>query len=126
MPGARNGERDRQNCAAMRVLNRFVGEPPLPSIDPGYDRDYHRRQQRMTGSRDELLQPSLADDARPAAAPYSVQTTFLTGFFGGPFAATAIFITNAVRMKRVARDAPVWIAMLIAIVAGWWFMQHTD
>jgi len=80
----------------------------------------------MTGSRDELLQPSLADDARPAAAPYSVQTTFLSGFFGGPFAATAIFITNCVRMKRVARDAPVWIAMLAAIVAGWWWLQHTD
>jgi hypothetical protein len=77
-------------------------------------------------TRDELLQPSLADDSPPASAPYSVQTTFLTGFFGGPFAATAIFITNAVRMKRMARDAPVWIAMLVAIVAGWSLLLHTD
>jgi hypothetical protein len=78
------------------------------------------------GSREELLRPSLADDSPPAAAPYSVQTTFLSGFFGGPFAAAALFAVNAVRMKRVARDAPVCVAMLAAIVGGWWLLQHTD
>jgi hypothetical protein len=29
-------------------------------------------------------------------------------------------------MKRVARDAPVWIAMLAAIAGGWWLLNHTD
>lgn len=74
----------------------------------------------MDASRESLLQPSLAADARPSAAPYSVQATFLTGFFGGPFAAIALIAVNSFRLRRLGRDWPVFAACLVAtIVLGW-------
>lgn len=71
----------------------------------------------LTGfSRDELLRPSLSDTTI-AKAPYSVQTTFLTSFFGGPLGAIAITAINSVRLQRLLRDlAPLALA-LIAYVA---------
>jgi hypothetical protein len=79
----------------------------------------------MSERREDLLQPSLTDDAPPAAAPYSVQTTFLTGFFGGPFAAIAIFAVNSFRLRRVPRDVPAWLVMLACILMGWWAVGNT-
>lgn len=74
----------------------------------------------MNASRDGLLQPTLGGDARPAAAPYSVQATFFTGFFGGPFAAIALALVNSSRLRRLGRDWPVLAACLIAVIfAGW-------
>lgn len=74
----------------------------------------------MNASREGLLQPTLGQDARPAAAPYSVQATFFTGFFGGPFAAIALIALNAARLRRLGRD---WIALLAcligALLIGW-------
>ena len=58
----------------------------------------------MSIPRDELLRPSLQGMAA-AKAPYSVQTMFVTSFFGGPFAAIAIIGVNSVRLQRLGRDA---------------------
>jgi peptidoglycan hydrolase-like protein with peptidoglycan-binding domain len=71
----------------------------------------------LSGPREDLLQPTLTG-AAPAAAPYSVQTTFLTGFFGGPFAALAILAMNSFRLRRLARDALVWGALLVLLAMG--------
>ena len=68
----------------------------------------------MSLSRDELLRPSLAG-AAVARAPYSVRTTFLTAFFGGPLAAIAITAINSVRLQRWARD----LVPLAALAAGY-------
>ncbi|HKE95139.1 MAG TPA: hypothetical protein VKB34_12585 [Povalibacter sp.] len=77
----------------------------------------------MTISREELLQPSLSDE-QPAAAPYSVRTTFLSGFFGGPFGALAISMTNSVRLRRVSRDVPLWLGLLALTLGGAWALHH--
>lgn len=73
----------------------------------------------MSASREELLRPTLSEHTQNAA-PYSIQTTFFTGFFGGPFAALAIIGWNAARLRRLPRDLPV-LALLLALVllAGW-------
>ena len=78
----------------------------------------------MSGPREDLLQPTLTGTA-PAAAPYSVQTTFLTGFFGGPFAALGILAMNSFRLRRVSRDALIWSALLVAIAIGGWLLFHS-
>jgi hypothetical protein len=78
----------------------------------------------MSTHRDDLLQPTLTRETQ-ALAPYSVQTTFLTGFFGGPFAALAILATNSVRLRRVSRDAAVLGTILVGVVAGGWLLFHS-
>lgn len=72
----------------------------------------------MSLSRDELLRPSLGT-SRIAKAPYSVRTTFLTAFFGGPFAAVAITAINSIRLQRVGRDA---LPLAAVLVAYWSFL----
>jgi hypothetical protein len=67
-------------------------------------------------SRDDLLRPSLASEAM-AKAPYSVRTTFLTAFLGGPLAAIAIIAVNSVRLQRWPRDALPLGLVLAALVA---------
>lgn len=83
-----------------------------------------RGQHHLSGPREDLLRPSLTGNAQ-AAAPYSVQTTFLTGFFGGPFGALAICATNSVRLRRVSKDAAVWVVLLAALVLGGWLLFHS-
>ena len=62
-------------------------------------------------SRDDLLRPSLQETG-VAKVPYSLRVTFLTAFFGGPFAALAITIVNSVRLRRWLRDlAPLGLAL---------------
>jgi hypothetical protein len=78
----------------------------------------------LSGPREDLLQPTLTGNAR-AAAPYSVQTTFLTGFFGGPFGALAICATNSVRLRRVSKDVAVWVVLLAALALGGWLLFHS-
>lgn len=67
----------------------------------------------MSIPRDELLQPSLSL-SRTTRAPYSVITTVLTAFFGGPLAIIGITGLNAWRLGRLRRDA---IPLLIALAA---------
>lgn len=78
----------------------------------------------MSAPREDLLQPTLTRESQ-ALAPYSVQTTFLTGFFGGPFAALAILATNSVRLRRVSRDAAVLGTILLGVVLGGWLLFHS-
>ena len=54
-----------------------------------------------------------------------MQTTFLTGFFGGPFAALAILAMNSFRLRRIARDALVWGALLVLLAIGGWLLFHS-
>src|SRR5262249_39204793 len=72
--------------------------------------------QGVTTWRDELLRPSLGD-AVAARAPYSVRTTFLTAFFGGPLAALAIIVLNSVRLRRWLPDLPVLGVVLAGFIA---------
>jgi hypothetical protein len=78
----------------------------------------------MSAPREDLLQPTLTRESQ-TLAPYSVQTTFLSGFFGGPFAALAILATNSVRLRRVSRDAAVLGTILLAVVFGGWLLFHS-
>lgn len=79
----------------------------------------------MTMSRDELLRPSLGD-ADAARAPYSVRTTFLTAFFGGPLAALAIIALNSVRLRRWLPDLPVLGVVLVGFIALVLALDRTD
>ena len=76
----------------------------------------------MSEAREELLRPSLSG-SETLVAPYSVQTTFLTGFFGGPLAAVAILLVNSYRLRRVPRDLPAIVAMLAAVLLGMWALS---
>lgn len=73
----------------------------------------------------DLLQPSLVD-TQPREAPYSLQTAFLTSFFGGPLAALAIFGVNARRIGRLRSDAVGAAAVLVACVAFEWWWRRTS
>src|SRR5690606_2809697 len=77
----------------------------------------------LDASREALLQPTLGAEARPAAAPYSVQATFFTGFFGGPFAAIALIAVNAWRLRRLSRDWVVLAACLSAMIFIAWLLH---
>lgn len=77
----------------------------------------------MNGSREGLLQPTLSEDAQPIAAPYSVQATFFTGFFGGPFAALALIAVNSSRLQRLGRDLPALAACMIGVLLIGWALQ---
>jgi hypothetical protein len=91
---------------AIRVNSGFAGDPEQTS---------------MSASRDELLQPTLSEQAQ-SAAPYSIQATFFTGFFGGPFAALAIIGVNSVRLRRLQRDVLVLTTLLaLVLLVGWMF-----
>ncbi len=81
-------------------------------------------------SKDELLQPSLSHSAM-AKAPYSLQTTFVTAFLGGPLAAIAITALNSVRLQRWVRDlAPLsmalvaYIGFLLIFTYSEWGINH--
>lgn len=78
----------------------------------------------MTLSREALLQPTLSENS-PTAAPYSIQATFFTGFFGGPLAALAILALSSLRLRRLARDALVYLALLLLTVVGSWALYKT-
>lgn len=80
----------------------------------------------MSESRHDLLQPTLAHDRNPSRAPYSVQAIFLTAFFGGPLAAVGILGANAYFLRRLSRDAPALIAMVLASMAAVWVLYGTD
>ena len=54
-----------------------------------------------------------------------MQTTFLAGFFGGPFAAIAIFAINSFRLRRISRDLPAGIGMLLVVLLGMWVLHRT-
>jgi hypothetical protein len=68
----------------------------------------------------DLLRPSLSDTGQVAAAPYTLQTSFFSAFFGGPFASAAMLLLNARRLGRLQRDLG-W-AMVIAIAFVAWLV----
>ncbi len=63
----------------------------------------------------DLFAPSL-EDARPRKQPYSVRATFLTAFFGGPFAALAFIWLSVRRIGREHADRLLWATALIVTV----------
>jgi hypothetical protein len=79
----------------------------------------------MNASREGLLQPTLGQNAQPAAAPYSVQATFFTGFFGGPFAAIALIVLNSSRLRRLRQDWPALAACVAGVLIAGWALHGT-
>lgn len=77
----------------------------------------------MNQSREQLLQPTLGQDAPPSAAPYSIQSTLFTGIFGGPFAALALIGLNSSRLQRLGRDVPALAACFLAVVLTAWILH---
>lgn len=71
----------------------------------------------------DLLQPTVGR-APPQQVPYSLQAALLTSFFGGPFAALAIFGINAKRIGRLRSQAPLIAALGVVHVASQWWL-HT-
>jgi hypothetical protein len=69
----------------------------------------------LSAPEDDLLKPSLRK--RPGNAPYSLQTTFLTSFFGGPVAGVIVTGVNASRLRRPFGDAPALVVLALAVVA---------
>jgi hypothetical protein len=63
-----------------------------------------------------LLTPSLSSRNAPAATLYSVRSSFLLAFFGGPLAIILYSALNSVRLRRPL-DALAYLAAL-ALVAG--------
>ena len=60
---------------------------------------------------DELLKPSLSDAGSTPTPIYSTTAGFATAFFGGPFAAVALTAVNSGRLRRLAADAPMLLAL---------------
>jgi hypothetical protein len=69
-----------------------------------------------------LLRPSLAAGVG-ARAPYSAQMGMLASFFGGPFAALAAVLLNALRLRRLRPEALALGALaLVMLVADTWLL----
>jgi hypothetical protein len=67
----------------------------------------------MQGVDEALLRPSLVAGAAGVRAPYSLQMGMLASFFGGPFAALAVVLINALRLQRLRAEA-----LPLALLAG--------
>jgi len=72
----------------------------------------------------DLLRPSLSDTGQVAAAPYTLQTSFFSAFFGGPFASAAMLLLNARRLGRLQRDV-VWALVIAIAFAAWLVFAYT-
>ncbi|MEO8155836.1 MAG: hypothetical protein ABI605_22460 [Rhizobacter sp.] len=77
----------------------------------------------MSFPRQDLLRPSLTDQAQPPAAPYTLQTGFFTAFFGGPFAAALMLALNAKRIGRLNQDA-LWVALIACAFVVWLYFMY--
>jgi hypothetical protein len=76
----------------------------------------------MSASQHDLLKPTLDSGAPASLAPYSVQTMFLVGFFGGPLAALGITGLNSHRLRRFSRDLPLLVTLAVVVVALSWLI----
>ncbi|NHZ62409.1 hypothetical protein [Massilia genomosp. 1] len=65
--------------------------------------------------RESLLTPSLSPSAAPAAKLYSLQSSFVLAFFGGPFAIILYSALNSWKLRRPL-DALVYLAGLALAV----------
>ena len=69
-----------------------------------------------------LLRPSLAAGVG-ARAPYSVQMGMLASFFGGPFAALAVVLLDAWRLRRLRAEAlPLALLAVVALGGDLWLL----
>ncbi len=73
---------------------------------------------------DPLLRPTVVDESPLQRRPWRVQSAFFVGFFGGPFAALAVHLVNARRLRvadavrrRVLLEGTA-AAVALAVVAG--------
>ncbi|NHZ87863.1 hypothetical protein F2P45_02280 [Massilia sp. CCM 8733] len=66
--------------------------------------------------RESLLTPSLSPSAAPAANLYSVQSSFVLAFFGGPFAIILYSALNSWKLRRPL-DALLYVAGLALAVS---------
>jgi hypothetical protein len=72
----------------------------------------------------DLLRPSLSPGRETPAAIYSVRATFLTSFFGGPVGSALIFLINAHRLRRLAREWPIGLLAVAVMIALRWSMSR--
>jgi hypothetical protein len=79
----------------------------------------------MSIPREELLKPSLSL-THVTRAPYSVTTTFMTAFFGGPLAIIGMTALNAWRLGRLMRDALPLAIVLAAYFGLLWVMAQPE
>jgi hypothetical protein len=63
----------------------------------------------------DLLEPSLQEPG-PATRIYSIRSSFLVAFLGGPFAITLFSALNSRRLGRLPRDLPFYAIGLLATV----------
>jgi hypothetical protein len=75
--------------------------------------------------REDLLQPSLDSAAAPAPL-YSVRSAVFVSFFGGPLAAIAWSALNSARLRRLARDLPLHLALAAALVLALAWLANAD
>jgi hypothetical protein len=71
----------------------------------------------------DLLKPSLSPGRDMPAAIYSVRAAALTSFFGGPIASALLTLINAHRLQRLARDWPLALLAVAAVVALHWSLS---
>lgn len=79
----------------------------------------------MSAYREELLRPTLSEHTQ-TSAPYSIQATFFSGFFGGPFGALVIIGWSAARLRRLSRDLPILGGLLALILLAGWALHATE
>jgi hypothetical protein len=76
----------------------------------------------MQGVDEALLRPSLAAGSG-VRAPYSLQMGMLASFFGGPFAALAVVLLNALRLQRLRAEAlPLALLVFATLAAELWLL----
>jgi len=72
----------------------------------------------------DLLRPSLSDPQQLASAPYTLQASFFSAFFGGPFAAALMLALNSYRLGRLRRDVG-WVVLVAAAFFAWLVFIYT-
>lgn len=77
----------------------------------------------MQGVDEALLRPSLAAGTAGVRAPYSLQMGMLASFFGGPFAALAVVLINALRLQRLrAESLPLALLVVATLTLDVWLL----
>jgi hypothetical protein len=75
--------------------------------------------------REDLLQPSLGSEASPQPL-YSPRANFFVAFFGGPFAVIPFSALNAIRLRRLPADLPMYVAAVLLALASLYALLDTS
>jgi hypothetical protein len=75
--------------------------------------------------REDLLQPSLGSGASPQPL-YSPRANFFVAFFGGPFAMIPFSALNAMRLRRLPADLPMYGAAVACAIGAFYALLETS